>query len=55
MMDRYSHRHPLEFSLVVHKLYHTLASMDRGGPTNLDKIHSRDKWNSVGYAAAASR
>jgi hypothetical protein len=26
----------------------------RGGPTNLDKIRGRDKWNSAGYAAAAS-
>jgi hypothetical protein len=26
----------------------------RGGPTNLDKNRGRDKWNSAGYAAAAS-
>ena len=26
----------------------------RGDPTNLDSIRSRDKWNSAGYAAAAS-
>jgi hypothetical protein len=26
----------------------------RGGPANLDKIRGRDKWNSAGYAAAAS-
>jgi hypothetical protein len=27
---------------------------ERGGPTNLDKFRGRDKWNSAGYAAAAS-
>jgi len=27
---------------------------NRGGPTNLDKNRGRDKWNSAGYAAAAS-
>jgi hypothetical protein len=26
----------------------------RGGPTNLDRFRGRDKWNSAGYAAAAS-
>ncbi len=26
----------------------------RGGPANLDKMRGRDKWNSAGYAAAAS-
>jgi hypothetical protein len=26
----------------------------RGGPTNLDGFRGRDKWNSAGYAAAAS-
>lgn len=26
----------------------------RGGPTNLGRFRGRDKWNSAGYAAAAS-
>jgi DNA-binding response OmpR family regulator len=28
--------------------------VNRGGPTNLDGFRGRDKWNSAGYAAAAS-
>lgn len=31
-----------------------IARLLRGGPRNLDKIRGRDKWDSAGYAAAAS-
>jgi hypothetical protein len=30
------------------------GAFDRGGPTNLGSFRGRDKWNSAGYAAAAS-
>lgn len=30
------------------------VSYVRGGPKNLDRFRGRDKWNSAGYAAAAS-
>jgi len=33
---------------------HFGSSVFRGGPTNLDKNRGWDKWNSAGYAAAAS-
>jgi len=35
-------------------LHGLLFTAWRGGPTNLDKFRGRDKWNSAGYAAAAS-
>ena len=53
-IDRWNIVRPIEVTSLTIQNTGDATEYVRGGPTNLDKNRGRDKWNSAGYAAAAS-